>query len=139
MQCCGHLCPSLPVVAALPGLRFLGYFSTLICLQELVALVPRTALHLHLDWEQTPMLSSSSSWWWHAIYATEPGTGTQLQVRPWSRCVAALHSPVTLWWHLEALQSSRHMCHPTIRCVCQSHKLFVTLVSHWCVGVACCG
>ena len=45
-----------------------------------MALVPRAALHLHLDWEQTPMLSSSSSWWWHGMYAAEPGT--QLQVRP---------------------------------------------------------
>ena len=82
MQSCGCWCPSLPSVAALPGLPFLSYFPTLICLQELVALVPRAALHLHLDWEQTPMLSSSSSWWWHGSCGTEPDTGTQLQVRP---------------------------------------------------------
>ena len=93
---CGHLYPGLPLVAESPSLPFLGYFPTLVCLQELVALVPRAALHLHLDWEQAPMLSSSSSWWWHGTCATEPGTGTQLQVRPVSTCGVALHSHVTL-------------------------------------------
>ena len=78
-----------------------------------MALVPRAALHLHLDWEQTPMLSSSSSWWWHGMYATAPGTGTQLQVRPVSNCGVALHSPMTLHWHLRAQHSSTHVCYST--------------------------
>ena len=88
-------------MAELPDLPFGGYLRTLVCLQELVALVPRAALHLHLDWEQTPMLSSSSSWWWHGIHAAEPGTGTQLQVRPASKCGVALQRPITWYWHLE--------------------------------------
>ena len=78
-----------------------------------MAFVPRAALHLHLDWEQTPMLSSSSSWWWHGIHATEPGTGTQLQVRPVGKGGVALHRFINLYWQLGAQQSSRHMWHPT--------------------------
>ena len=83
-------------MAELPDLPFLDYFCTLLCLQELVAVVPRAALHLHLDWEQTPMLSSSSSWWWHGIYGTDAGTGTQLQVRSVSESRVALLSYNTL-------------------------------------------
>ncbi len=83
-------------MAELPDLPFLDYFCTLVCLQELVAVVPRAALHLHLDWEQTPMLSSSSSWWWHGIYGTDAGTGTQLQVSSLSESRVALLSSNTL-------------------------------------------